>query len=204
MKNSDEAIDRVLAGLRGVEAPEGMERRVLAGLDARAAAPSGLAWRGWAFGFAAAVAVVAGAMILAGTPRVQQPGGAVVRVPVVAPVGAPAAPEALVAKRNTRVLRYAQKDAISLTGRQEDSADVEPVASGGIPAPPMPLTEQEKLLLHLARRSDPQELTPLIAEVRAKQEAEFDEEFQQFFAPPEPVAGGKKTDPTNEDKGESR
>ena len=76
--------------------------------------------------------------------------------------------------------------------------------SGGIPAPPMPLTEQEKLLLHLAHRSDPQELTPLIAEVRAQQEAEFDEEFQEFFAPPAPAAEEKQTDPTNDDRGESR
>ena len=29
MKNSDEAIERVLAGLRDAESPEGMERRIL-------------------------------------------------------------------------------------------------------------------------------------------------------------------------------
>src|SRR5580700_4931897 len=44
MKNSEEAIERVLAGLREVETPDGMERRILDGLEGRAAqARSG--WR---------------------------------------------------------------------------------------------------------------------------------------------------------------
>ena len=34
MKNSDDAMEKVLAGLRGVEAPDGMERRILNALDA--------------------------------------------------------------------------------------------------------------------------------------------------------------------------
>ena len=33
MKNSEEAIEKVLAGLRNVDAPEGMERRILNSLD---------------------------------------------------------------------------------------------------------------------------------------------------------------------------
>ncbi len=53
MKNSDEAIERVLAGLRDVEAPAGMERRILDGLEERAArrAWGGLAlvWAGLAW-----------------------------------------------------------------------------------------------------------------------------------------------------------
>ena len=48
MKNSEEAIDRVLAGLRDVETPAGLERRVLEGLEERGAARAGvcegLAW----------------------------------------------------------------------------------------------------------------------------------------------------------------
>lgn len=201
MRNSDESIDRVLAGLRDVEAPEGMERRVLAAMEERATARSGYSWRMWSFGLAAAVVLVAAVVVSVVPRRAHRPGFAAVKLPVIAPVPAPVA---YVQRRNTEILRYAQNDLSFRVSRREEPAVEEPMVSGGFPAPPMPLTEQEKLLLHLARRSDPQELTPLIAEVRAKQEAEFDEEFQEFFAPPEPATEEKQTDPTNEDKGESR
>ena len=73
----------------------------------------------------------------------------------------------------------------------------------------MPLTDEEKLLLRVAHGRDPQELTPLNAEARARQEAEFDAEFLEFFAVPEFVADEKQADPTEEattenDKGEAR
>ena len=186
MNRSDEAIDRVLSGLRDVQAPAGMERRVLAAMEERAAARAGYSWRMWAFGLAAAVALVA--VVLAVPRRVQQHDVAAVKLPVVMRVPAPVAP---VQKRNAESLRSAQNGLRHRTSRREEPAAEEAVATGGIPAPPMPLTEQEKLLLHLAHRSDPQELTPLIAEVRAKQGAEFDAEFQEFFAPPAPPAEQK-------------
>jgi len=201
MKNSDESIDRVMAGLRDVEAPEGMERRVLAAIEERAAARSGYSWRTWSFGLAAVVVLVA-AVVVSVAPRQRKHSNfAAVKLPTVVTVPAPVA---LVQRRNTRVLRFAQNDVNSYGVQREETRAEEPVTSGGIPAPPMPLTEQEKLLLHLAHRSDPQELTPLIAEVRARKDAEFDEEFQEFFAPPAPVTEEKQTDPTMNEKGESR
>jgi hypothetical protein len=201
MKNSDESIDRVMAGLREVEAPEGIERRVLAAIEERAAARAGYSWRMWPVGFAAAVVVVAAVVVSVMPGRVHRPGFAVVKLPAVAhgPV-----PVALVQKRNTEVLRVAQNDLRFHVSRRDEPAVEERVVSGGIPAPPMPLTEQEKLLVRLAHRSDPQELTPLIAEDRERLEAEFDAEFQEFFAPPAPVTEEKQTDPTMNDKGESR
>jgi hypothetical protein len=45
------------------------------------------------------------------------------------------------------------------------------------------LTEQEKLLLRIVHRSDPEELAMLNNEMRAKQEAEGRAEFQRFFEP---------------------
>src|SRR5207245_8416544 len=48
MKNSEEAIEKVLAGLRDAEAPAGMERRILDqldGLEERAAVRSRSGWR---------------------------------------------------------------------------------------------------------------------------------------------------------------
>ena len=45
MKSSEEAIEKVLAGLRDAEAPDGMERRILERLDERASMRSRSSWR---------------------------------------------------------------------------------------------------------------------------------------------------------------
>src|SRR5438132_9263657 len=47
MKNCKDAIGKVLAGLRDAEAPVGMERRILHGLEERVAGPAGSGWRAW-------------------------------------------------------------------------------------------------------------------------------------------------------------
>ena len=200
MNRSDKAIDRVLSGLRDVQAPAGMERRLLAAMEERAAARAGYSWRKWAFGLAASVALAA-AVVLAVPRRMQQHDVAAVKLPVVVRTPGPVAP---IQKHKIEALRSTQNGLRYRASRRDEPAAEDAVASGGIPAPPMPLTEQEKLLLHLAHRSDPQELTPLIAEFRAKQGAEFDAEFQEFFAPPAPPTEQQQKDPTNEDKGESR
>ncbi len=49
------------------------------------------------------------------------------------------------------------------------------------PAPPIPLTLQEKLLLRVARSTDPAQLAMLNPEMRARQEAESNAEFRRFF-----------------------
>jgi len=48
------------------------------------------------------------------------------------------------------------------------------------PAPEAPLTDEEKLLLRVVRLGDPQVTAMLDHEVRARQEAEQEAEFQQF------------------------
>src|SRR5271170_2542932 len=45
MKNSEEAIDRVLAGLRDADAPVGMEGRILEALEDRVSVRSRSGWR---------------------------------------------------------------------------------------------------------------------------------------------------------------
>jgi hypothetical protein len=50
------------------------------------------------------------------------------------------------------------------------------------PPPPLPLTEQERLLLRLAHRGDAQNMALLNPDVRAEQTAKATEQFQQFFA----------------------
>ena len=219
MRDSNEAIERVLAGLREVETPAGMERRVLARMEERTAARSGArprprmgylpyeAWRpamGWVWAGAVAAMVFAGTLMLRPARRPRE------RI-----AAAPVAQSVRVAEEQRRMpeilpLREAQGQNDLHAGSVQQVPPVEVAVAEkaeeerGFPAPPMPLTEEEKLLLRVAHRVDPQELTPLNAEARARQEAEFDEEFMEFFAVPETVTEEKQMDPTESDKGETR
>jgi hypothetical protein len=65
--------------------------------------------------------------------------------------------------------------------RPGDVSAVEETQSASYPAPPLPLTEQEKLLLRLAHRRDPQNMAILNRDERATQSAKATEQFQQFF-----------------------
>jgi hypothetical protein len=53
--------------------------------------------------------------------------------------------------------------------------------AAGFPTPPLPLTEQETLLLRLAHRRDPQDTAMLSPAVQAAKSAKATEQFQQFF-----------------------
>jgi len=50
------------------------------------------------------------------------------------------------------------------------------------PAPPLPLTEQERLLLRLAHRHDVRSVAILNPDLEAAESAEAAKQFQQFFA----------------------
>jgi hypothetical protein len=63
-----------------------------------------------------------------------------------------------------------------------DVSTVQEAQTAGFPAPPLPLTDQEKLLLRLAHRNDPQDMTLLNRDAQAAQSAKATEQFQQFFA----------------------
>jgi hypothetical protein len=65
--------------------------------------------------------------------------------------------------------------------RDSDSAALENMRAASRPAPPMPLTEQERLLLRLVHKDDPVELAMLDSKVRALQDSEDKAEFQRFF-----------------------
>jgi hypothetical protein len=53
--------------------------------------------------------------------------------------------------------------------------------AASFPAPPLPLTEQEKLLLRVAHRGNPENMAILNPEVQAVISAKATQEFQQFF-----------------------
>jgi hypothetical protein len=205
MRNSEEAIDKVLAGLRDAEAPAGMERRILDGLEERAAAGSRSGWRRllpvWLVAPASPVATGAlvGGVALAGLfavalaiPAIRRLGHA--PVPSKrnsAAAGTPALAASQVAAKSAQPASP-RSGARSLGKMKEettaggavldsDSVALEEMHAASYPAPPMPLTEQERLLLRIVHKDDPVELAMLDPKLRALQDSEDKAEFQRFF-----------------------
>lgn len=212
MKNSEEAIEKVLGGLRDAEAPAGMERRILDGLEEREAARSGSGWRWmlpvWLIAPGRSVAVgvfvcgagLAGIFVVAlAVPGLRRLGHAPVQVGRnSASVGSPVlADSEVVAKSADRAwlrssVRSAEKTRTEEGRNAEsaaavvdgDSAALDDMHAASRPAPPMALTEQERLLLRLVHRDAPVELAMLDSKMRALQDSEEKTEFQRFFAQP--------------------
>jgi hypothetical protein len=207
MNNSGEAMEKVLAGLRDAAAPDGMERRILAGLEERAAARSRSVWRQWLPVWAPARPVAVGSLVcgvaLAGVfvalaiPAIRRLGHTAMQTPQQAgrnsvPAGAAltaseaAAGSARPALSRADVRSIGKKEAeMSAAGADvvldSDSAALEEMHAASYPAPPMPLTEQERLLLRLVHKDDPVELAMLDPKLRDLQDSEDKAEFQRFF-----------------------
>lgn len=209
MKSSEEAIERVMAGLCEAKASPGMERRILEAVEDRASALSRSGWRRWrptslrvparpaairpsARGLALAGLFVAAVAIpsIYRMRRAPAPYG----VRPVAALSQPRAASGLIAKSpqlprpgsNARRMGRSGAKKTRLVG-DKDSAAVRDTLSISYPAPPMPLTEQERLLLRIAHSDDPVELAMLNPEVRARREAQGEAEFKEFFPPPPPI-----------------
>lgn len=252
LRDPEEAIDRVLVGLREVEASPGMEGRVMEALEARVVAQDAATfgekrWRGavvrlftgrWAalpgmgggrlaFGLVLLGLLVAGGVISvsrgvrrgvlvsraaargsnrlrgSGSRESGRAGG--LGEAVAGGRGVPGSGEAVLSGRLS-VNSPARKGRVA--GKDELAREIAGAAGGGgvargrlrlgderasvavsFPAPPLPLTEQERLLLRVVHRGDTQELAMLNPAVRRAREAADAAEYQEFFRPPEPLAG---------------
>ena len=201
----DAAIDKTLAALNSAAPPEGLESRIAARIAAQpapAVSPwrdrltgytlASAWWRGAAAGAAVAMLVTGVALFEGHQARVRSDAGqATVRevsaLRTLAPVAASAqnapagqAPGSPCA--NARVLHVR-----SATARASDTLRAEALAAVNAPshpAPVLPLTAQERALIELARTADPKMLAALAPETQAKVEAQEEENFNKFFAPP--------------------
>ncbi len=241
LSSREDAIEKVLAGLRDVDVPDGMERRILqvleerelgrAGTRSRLLAPTWLRTSEsrvlvWGVGLAGFIAL---ALVI---PVVRRPG----RVPVQATVSrAPGA--ALVngvdservvesahlssagsrASAGSRVRKIEEghsqeprtmvQVAKTAAVLDSDALAVEEMRAASRPAPPLPLTEQERLLLHLAHSGGGrQELAKLDPMLRGDREAEEAAEFQRFFFPVDEAIGpdDNNSESTVEKEGDGR
>ena len=177
MKEADATIERLLAGLRDAEPPGGMERRILEtleGMGAREVTPPASLWR-------PAMALLSTcAMILMAAVLVHQHRHAPANLirSTRADVRKVTRPEVVTQKASTGPQRTISR---SLVRRPIEVHAAGETQATSFPAPPLPLTEQEKLLLRLAHRGDPKNMAILNPDVRAAQTAEATQQFQQFF-----------------------
>jgi len=92
-----------------------------------------------------------------------------------------AGPAKVAAARNAaRRARLAHLGHLASPVDDADSVGLRELRAASRPAPEAPLTLEEKLLLRIAHKHDPQQFAMLNPEMRAKQEADDQAEFQQF------------------------
>ncbi len=203
MMKSEEAIGKVLAGLRDSEVPLGMEHRVLKAVQDHASVQSRSGWRwlrpNWLvapspimrrslFLAVASAGILAIVFAIPSPYRAHRGRDAAAQLKITAASVGPPAKASLVARGSpvsppASVIHSPatrQERKVRLV-RRDDSLALREVRAASRPAPPLPLTKQEKLLLRVARTAGPEELAMLNPDERARRRAESDAEFQQFF-----------------------
>ena len=166
MKDPDRTIESLLAGLRDAEPPPGMHHRVLHAITGRRV----VTYRSRRL-LHSAVAISLACALAIGIWVPHQRHIATDRSRHTTNVDAPPMkPPRTVADIMARQSR-----------RSKAKVLLKPTQTSGFPAPPMPLTEQEKLLLRLARRNDAQDMNLLNPDAQAQESAKATQQFQQFF-----------------------
>jgi hypothetical protein len=175
MKDPDRTIENLLAGLRDAEPSPGMHPRIL---DAMAAGPA-TAYRSRprlqpaiAISLACALAITIWVQHHRHIPANLKSYTTNVDVPRTKP------PQTAADRTPREPRRSRSRVLLRPTLASEVSYAEE---SPGFPAPALPLTEQEKLLLRLAHRHDAQDVTLLNRDAQAQQSAKTTQQFQQFF-----------------------
>jgi len=200
-RDSEETIERVLAGLRDAEAPAGMNRRIVDAMENRASVltaskapcfkPFWLPFPArssavhlWA-GSIATAGVLAVCLVIAINNHGRTPTQPTVRAHATglssdaARAGVKPAAHSPSIGTNARITGTTP-ELKTRQSRPHDSAPRMEMRAANHPAPVAPLTQQEKLLLRIAHQADPQELAMLNPQVRAQRDAESEAEFLKF------------------------
>ena len=209
-KTSDQLIDQTLTALRDTTPPTGMERRILQAVEHRAATtPPRHPWA-WSLTTAALLLSVAAFTLHHLTTNPGAPGpasGTRVSTPSTKlalnsqltarssqldarPALSSSSPTLLLTT-NPLKTHNSTKPALPNPTPNPDHllCDCDPVAlaesrAPSQPAPPLPLTDQEKLLRRIVDKGDPIELAELNASTRAAHVDADKAAFQSFFHPP--------------------
>lgn len=198
-----DAVDKTLARLAAVEIPHGLEQRILARLAANPTAVpfttpsprrSALPW--WGRPALLATALASAALIVGGVRHRTLPPPALSPTshanPPAPSAGTPLHPDIpapLLASEPRRTPTSTRSGHPSTSaGRSTANSDADlALAELRAPsqlAPPLPLTDDERALQHLAQRSSPDTLQALDATHRATEETDEKAAFDSFFTPP--------------------
>jgi len=185
----DAQLERALASYTPAETPAGLEQRLSARLAAAASASQRrpmftLRWA-WAAG---AVVAVSLAIVAIHSHRQTGDQAKVQSVPVARPMPAGEVARAEVTHptqpaRRADALRPAHTAApahAAASANTEEEASLSEMRAPSRPAPPAPLTAEERMLLRVVQRRDPEQMAMLNPQVRASKAAESDREFQSF------------------------
>lgn len=190
MNHPEDAIDRVLSGLRDAPVPQSLDRRIFRALEDSAARQplqrrfDRLAWASAAA--CAFIAIGAAALFFTLSPAKHlNPATRVVPYPTgrsqeniadtAASATPPAAPLSVAGEHAAPRLR----NTTSATSTHVEAREPDHV---NLPPPPLPLTREERLLLEITHRRPSFELAMLTSARNAAQEQREHNEFDQFFA----------------------
>ena len=166
MKDPDRTIESLLAGLRDAEPPPGMHPRILDAMVARGATT----YRSRRLlHLAAALSLACALAITIWVPHHRH-------IPT----------NLRSSTTNVDAPRTKPPQTVAGTTPREPQRSrprvlLRPTPTAGFPAPPLPLTGQEKLLLRLAHRNDAQDMNLLNPDAQAQESAKATQQFQQFF-----------------------
>ena len=203
INKTDETVDKILAALKNAAPPEGLEARIAQRLSQHETAASHRsnlltgstlagAWTRGALAGAAAALFAVFAILLAqrGLNQTSAPKSITAHstAPSLTPTNTSTPSHALTdATPCGRPTVFQTRAILPPSTRKsllaETLADSEAPSH---PAPPLPLTPQERQLAKLARIADPNQLAALNPENEVKAQAEDAAEFAKFFAPPPP------------------
>jgi len=200
MKNPEEAIEKVLAGLRDAPVPDGMERRILRALEDRPPSQSHAPWR-WLFvsGYktvaVCGIALVACALMLAFSTTSMRHSNKPAKLranshpPGSHPSGLakadPPSDKSIPAKGILAVPVQSSRPMHRAALHRAQVAEPEAHPAVSFPPPPLPLTRQERLLLRVVNNRPPVELAELIPARKAARDEQERVEFERFFYPPD-------------------
>jgi hypothetical protein len=188
-KSSEEVIQRALAGLRDCEASPGMERRILEAVRDRASARPATSWyamRPLAWGLGLVTISVSSMVFVA---HLLRPAPTQLHVGATRVASLPAATSGAIAEeqRTKASAPIAHAREITVARKRVPTsatalALLRDLRAPSHPAPEAPLTEEEKILLRIAHTGDAEEFAMLNPEMRARQDAQIEADFQRFIA----------------------
>lgn len=188
----DKALDSALASYTPAAPRFGFEERLRARMAAEAVLPRRprfplpLLWVG-----AAVIASVAGLLVLLHRPHAPSAPSTSAEARHIAPPqrqasvsGGPVDPARVYAGITPPAHRprpaAGSREPVRPSMSAIDVATLQEMRAASHPAPEEPLTHQEKLLLSIVRKGDPQEMAMLNPVIRQQQEAQSEAEFNQF------------------------